>query len=99
MNASLKMDHPSRPPVLSPEQPQPEYLPRKLRAKTMQNRYGASCERGRRDERTANRHFTTILSADVPQRKGPRKANLDERLDTYRARRLHFTRCIRRRAI
>ncbi len=48
---------------------------------------------------TANRHFTTILSADVPQRKGPRKANLDERLDTYRARRLHFTRCIRRRAI
>ena len=32
---------------------------------------------------TANRHFTTILSADVPQRKGPRKANLDERLDTY----------------
>jgi hypothetical protein len=34
---------------------------------------------------TANRHFTTILSADVPQQKGPRKANLDKRLDTYRA--------------
>jgi hypothetical protein len=34
---------------------------------------------------TANRHFTTILSIDVPQRKGPRKANLDECLDTYQA--------------
>ena len=34
---------------------------------------------------TANRHFTTILSADVPQRKGPRKANQDERLDTHQA--------------
>jgi hypothetical protein len=34
---------------------------------------------------TANRHFTTILSADVPQRRGQRKANQDERLDTHQA--------------
>ena len=34
---------------------------------------------------TASRHFTAILSADVPQRKGPRKANPDERPDIYQA--------------